>query len=158
MQLTNYFSEITKLIVLVSQQIDQWFHRTNVLKHDLDSTLTTPMLCGPVGGRKAYSELEGAPNTGLVVIQGARWIEQEKLAFGSLLLRGPKGKLNSWSWQVVAKRWTWLIVEELSVKEVWLLRGTWEVGRGRSWGEVSQKGEWFMMESVIQRKVSEICS
>lgn len=157
MQLTNYFGEIAKLIVLVSQQIDQWFHRSNLLKHDLDSTLT-PVLYGPVGGRKTYSELEGAPNMGLAVIQGARWMEQEDVAFGSLLLRVPKVELNSWSWQVVAKTWSWLIVEELSVKGVWLLRGTWEVGRGRSWGEVSQKGEWFRMESVIQRKVSEICS
>ena len=90
MQLENYFSEIFKLIVFVSQQIDQWFDRINLLNDDLGSTFTT-MLYGSIGGRKAYLKLEGAPNMGFVVIQGARWIEQENLAFGSPLL-GPKGR------------------------------------------------------------------
>lgn len=59
---------------------------------------------------------------------------------------------------MMAKRWTGLLAEDWSVKrDVSLLRGTWKVGRGRSQGEGSQKGELFRMESVIQ-VVSEICS
>ena len=90
MQLANYFSEIFKLIVFVSQQIDQWFDKINLLKDDLGSTFTA-MLYGSIGGRKACLKLEGAPNMGFAVIQRAGWIEQENLAFGSPLL-GPKGR------------------------------------------------------------------
>lgn len=49
-------------------------------------------------------------------------------------------------------------VDKLSVKEGWFLRGTWEVRMGKGQGEASQKREWFRMESVIQVKVSDICS
>ena len=90
MQLANYFSEIFKLIVFVSQQIDQWFDRINLLKDDSGSTFTA-MLYGSIGGGKAYLKLEGAQNTGFMVIQGAGWIEQENLAFGLPLL-GPKAR------------------------------------------------------------------
>ena len=93
MQLANYFSEIFKLMVFVSQQIDQWFDRINLLNDYLGSTFTA-MLYGSIGGRKAYLKLEGAPNIGFVVIQGARWIEQENLALGHHCWV-PKVELNS---------------------------------------------------------------
>ena len=134
MQLANYFSEIFKLMVFVSQQIDQWFDRINLLNDDLGSTFTA-MLYGSIGGRKAYLKLEGAPNIGFVVIQGARWIEQENLALGHHCWV-PKVELNSSSWQLIAKRWAPLVA--LIVKSPPALRETWV--RSLGWEDPLQEG------------------
>lgn len=67
----HYFSEIFKLIVFVSQQIDQWFDRINLLKDDSGSTFTA-MPYGLIGGREGIFEAGRGSKYGLYGHPGGR--------------------------------------------------------------------------------------